>query len=143
MSDSDDIDALRARRREELLQQADGGTAQPAAGGADTATPTEPIHVESPDHLDRLAAEHRIVLADFYADWCGPCKMLEPTVAELAAKTEAAVAKVDVDAMPGLAQELGVRGVPSLFLYVDGEPVKRLVGVQDYGTLADLVEQFA
>jgi thioredoxin 1 len=93
--------------------------------------------------LTRLTAQQRIVLADFYADWCGPCQMLEPTVREIAQNTAAAVAKIDIDALPQLAQELRVQGVPSVFLYVDGEPVERMVGVQDYGTLEGLIEQYA
>jgi thioredoxin 1 len=140
MSETDDIDAIRERRRQELLQSSAGDGTDDRTGQR---APDEPVHVGSKAELEQLAATHRIVLADFYADWCGPCKMLEPTVREIAQKTEAAVAKVDVDALPGLAQELRVQGVPSLFLYVDGEPVKRLVGVQDYGTLSSLVEQYA
>ena len=139
MTETDDIEALRARRREQLLESAGGDGA--AASTPDA--PGEPVHVDTEADLEALVADHHVVLVDCYADWCGPCQMLEPTVAELAARTEAVVAKVDVDALPGVARDLGVRGVPSLFLYVDGEPVKRLVGVQDYGTLADLVEQYA
>ena len=143
MTEADDIDAIRARRLEQLRERSGGADAGGAAATDDGGSPSEPVHVHSPEELERFAAEHRLVLADFYADWCGPCQMLEPTVAELAATTEAAVAKVDVDALPGLAQQMGVQGVPSLFLSVEGEPVKRLVGVQDYGTLAGLVEQYA
>ena len=142
MSESDEIDAIRERKRQRLQQRAAGGAVreggEPAAG-----TPSEPVHVGSEAELTQLASEHEVVLADFYADWCGPCKMLEPTVRELAQETPAVVAKVDVDALPELAQEMRVQGVPSLFLFVDGEPVKRLVGVQDYGTLEALVEQYA
>jgi thioredoxin 1 len=140
MSESDDIDAIRERKRRELQQRADG---QSTSVASSPATPTEPVHVDSKAELTQLAADHQVVLADFYADWCGPCQMLEPTVREIAQNTPAAVAKVDVDALPGLAQEMRVQGVPSLFLYVDGEPVKRLVGVQDYGTLESLIEQYA
>lgn len=140
MSESDDIDAIRERKLQELQQRAAG---QPTRDQTPTAAPAEPVHVNSEAELAQLASDHQVVLADFYADWCGPCKMLEPTVREVAQNTAAAVAKVDVDALPQLAQELRVQGVPSLFLYVDGEPVKRLVGVQDYGTLESLIEQYA
>ncbi|MFC6732710.1 thioredoxin [Haladaptatus sp. GCM10025707] len=80
---------------------------------------------------------------DFYADWCGPCKMLEPTVKELAAEGKATVVKVDVDQHQTLAQSNGVQGIPTLLLYADGEQVKRLVGVQDKATLSSLIEQVA
>ena len=140
MSETDDIDAIRERRRRELLEGAGRGS---TGDTEPRASPSEPVHVDSKADLERLAGEHHIVLADFYADWCGPCKMLEPTVREIAQQTDAAVAKVDVDALPGLAQEMRVQGVPSLFLYVDGEPVERLVGVQDFGTLTSLIERHA
>ena len=142
MSESDDIDAIREKRLQELQQRA-GGAQGSQPTGATEPGPSEPVHVHSKAELTELAGRHKVVLADFYADWCGPCKMLEPTVREIAQNTPAAVAKVDVDALPQLAQEMRVQGVPSLFLYVDGEPVKRMVGVQDYGTLESLVEQYA
>lgn len=143
MSDSDDLDAIRAAKREALLESASGDRGRPTEReGADSA-PTEPVHVESRADLERLAADHRLVLVDFHADWCGPCQLLEPIVRELAAGTEAAVAKVDVDALPDLAREHRVQGVPTLVLLVDGEPAERLVGVRDYGTLEALVEQHA
>ena len=144
MSESDDIDAIRERKRAELLGQATG-----RASGTDESTesaepaPAEPIHVRSREHYEELTGKYDVVLADFYADWCGPCKMLEPIVAEIARETEAAVVKVDTDAHQDLAMDAGIRGVPTMFLYADGEPIKRMVGVQDAGTLRDLIEQYA
>ncbi|MFC7137204.1 thioredoxin family protein [Halobaculum litoreum] len=92
---------------------------------------TEPIHVESVEQFEEATSEG-IVLVDYYADWCGPCKMLEPTVEALAAEEEdLTVLKVDVDAFQGLAQDAGVRGIPALQFYANGEPAERLVGVQE------------
>jgi len=82
-------------------------------------------------------------LVDFYADWCGPCQMLEPVVESIAADTDATVAKVDVDANQGLAAEYGVRGVPTLVLFADGEPAERLVGMQDEARLRSAIEEYA
>lgn len=140
MSESDDIDAIRERKRAELLGQGSGE----ADGSTDPAeAPGEPIHVRSREHFEELTGSYDVVLADFYADWCGPCQMLEPIVAEIARETDAAVVKVDTDAHQDLAMDAGIRGVPTMFLYVDGEPIKRMVGVQDAGTLRDLIEQYA
>jgi len=101
----------------------------------------EPIHVDGSDDLDALVAEHDVVLADFYADWCGPCKALEPIVANIAADTETVVAKVDVDVNQELAAEYGVRGVPTMALFADGEMAERLVGLRDEDTLRRLISQ--
>jgi thioredoxin 1 len=142
MSESDELEEIRRQRREELERQlADAGTAD-AAEDAGTGAPTEPIHVEGPDHLADLTADHDVVLVDFYADWCGPCRMLEPIVESLAAETPAAVAKVDVDANGGLATQYGVRGVPMLLLFADGDVVEQLVGVKERSQLEGLIEQY-
>jgi len=110
---------------------------------AETGTaPNEPVHIDGQSDLDATVDENGVVLADFYADWCGPCKMLEPVVETIAAETDAAVAKVDVDANQPLAAEYGVRGVPTLVLFADGEPVERLVGVQDESRLRTTVESY-
>jgi thioredoxin 1 len=110
---------------------------------SEASAPTEPVHVDGESELDGLVAEHDVVLADFYADWCGPCKMLEPIVENLAADTGAAVAKVDVDANQQLAAEYGVRGVPTLVLFAGGEQVEEIVGVQGEDQLRSLVEQYS
>jgi len=100
----------------------------------------EPIHVEGRDHLQRLIDGNELVLVDFHADWCGPCKMLEPTVESIAAGTDAAVAKVDIDDHQEIAREFGVQGVPTLYLFAGGEASQRWVGVQDEGTLVEAIE---
>jgi len=102
-----------------------------------------PIHVESADHLTELLAEHEVVLVDFHAEWCGPCKMLEPTVEEIAAETDATVLKVDIDDLQAVAQDAGVRSVPTLAFYKNGEEAERAVGVQDKSDLVGIIEQLA
>jgi thioredoxin 1 len=72
------------------------------------------------------------VLVDFTAIWCGPCKMLEPVVAQLAQEWDGRVKvfKLDVDDNSNLAVQYGVMGVPTLILFVNGNPVQRLSGYQ-------------
>ncbi|SDK03125.1 thioredoxin [Halovenus aranensis] len=108
----------------------------------DAVAPEEPMHIDGEADLDETVADYDVVLADFYADWCGPCKMLEPIVETLAAETDAAVAKVDVDANQQLATAYGVRGVPTLVLFADGEQVEEIVGVQGEDELRSLVESY-
>ena len=146
MSDADDTDRLaeiRERKREQLLAEA--GEEPPdrsATTEADSSAPSEPIHVDGSDAFADHLATHDVALADFYADWCGPCKQLEPIVAELAAETDAAVLKVDIDAHQELAAEYGVRSVPTLAVFEAGDVVEQVVGVHGKDRLAGLVGRY-
>jgi thioredoxin 1 len=105
--------------------------------------PTEPVHVENDEHLQELVGQYDVTLVDFWAEWCGPCKMLEPTVEELAAESEAVVLKVDIDEHQDLARDEGIRSVPTLQFYQDGEQVERVIGVQDKSNLEAIIEQLS
>jgi thioredoxin 1 len=130
---SDKIDEIREQKRAEIKGE--------VAGEDGSEAPDEPIHVRSADHFEEVRNSHDVVLTDFHAEWCGPCKMLEPTVEELAAETEAAVAKVDVDDHQGLAQTHRVQGVPTMILFADGDVAERIVGVREKSDLRRLIEQ--
>lgn len=73
------------------------------------------------------------VLVDFWATWCMPCRMLSPTIEEIAEEADgrAYVGKVNVDEEPQLALQYGVRSIPTLIFFRDGKEVNRMVGVQD------------
>ena len=111
------------------------------ASDAGTAA-TEPLSVDGTAQLDDVVAQNDVVLADFYADWCGPCQMLEPVVETMAAETDAAVAKIDVDANQQLAAAYGVRGVPTLVLFAGGEQVEEVVGLTGEDELRALVQSY-
>lgn len=145
MSESidDERERIREQKKRELRERLENGGELREESTGTAETPSEPIHVDGQDHLSSIVSEHEVVLVDFHADWCGPCQMLEPTVEALAAESEAAVAKVDIDANQRLAQQHGVRGVPTLVLYADGEAVEQVSGVQDRATLEGLVERYA
>ena len=97
---------------------------------------------EASDPDDELVADHDVVLVDFYADWCGPCQMMEPAIEAVADAGEAVVAKVDVDRLQPVARQFNVQSVPTLLVYADGERVERLVGMQAQETLFGLVDQY-
>jgi len=131
-ADDDDLEAIRERKRRRL---------QEGEESSETEGHDDPVHVEGEAHLSELVETHETVLVDFYADWCGPCKALEPTIESIAADTDAVVAKIDIDAHQELAAASNVRGVPTLVLYADGEPVERLVGMQDEARLRSLIAE--
>ncbi|WP_135662310.1 thioredoxin [Halorhabdus rudnickae] len=134
MTDAEDIEAIKQRKKEQLMHQDEPEASQQQA-------PNEPIHVESTDEFDSIVDDHDVVFVDFYADWCGPCKMLEPIVEDLAAETDAAVAKVDVDAHQKLASRFQVRGVPTTVLFAGGEVAEQVVGVRDQSHYTSLIER--
>jgi thioredoxin 1 len=139
--DTTERDRIRERKIAELRERHDEG----GASAEDAATPSrdDPVHVDGAAEFDELVAGDGVVLVDFYADWCGPCKMLEPTVATLARETPATVAKVDVDTNQSLAARFGVRGVPTLVLFADGEQVEQVTGVRGEAELRSLIERYA
>jgi thioredoxin 1 len=139
MTGDSTIEDVRAEKMEELKNEREGA----AGADADQSVPSEPIHVNGVDELTRTTEEYDVVLVDFYADWCGPCQMLEPVVESIAESTDAAVAKVDVDANQQLAAQFGVQGVPTMVLFADGEPVEQMVGFEDEGTLRSLIDQYS
>jgi thioredoxin 1 len=134
---TDELEEIRRQKLAELRNRDEPGNGDEPS----PQSPSEPVPVHGTADLGDVVDEHDVVLADFYADWCGPCQMLEPVVETIAAETDATVAKVDIDANQQLAGEYGVRGVPTLLLFVDGAPVERLVGMQDEAQLRSLIEQ--
>ncbi len=74
-----------------------------------------------------------VVLVDFYADWCGPCRMLTPVLEQVAndVKGKASVVKIDIDQAQKVTEDLQITSVPTLILFKNGKEVKRIIGLRD------------
>ena len=81
-------------------------------------------------------------VVDFWAEWCGPCRMLTPIVKELSSEYEGrvVVGKVDVDSNPGISAKYGIRNIPTLLFFKDGQVVDKQVGVVPKGALVNKID---
>jgi len=95
-------------------------------------------HVSESSFASEVLESSQPVLVDFTAIWCGPCKLLDPVVRQLAQEWDGKVkvVKLDVDNNPNLAMNYQVMGVPTLMMFVDGSPVQRVTGYQPKDRLA-------
>ena len=96
-------------------------------------------HIKTSDFNEKVENYNGTVLVDFYADWCGPCKMLSPIVEEFAAEhPEIKVYKVNVDEENKLAIKFRVMSIPTLIVFKDGKVVKQSVGMISKAELTEL-----
>ena len=91
---------------------------------------THPVAITDSSFDEEVLKSDVPVLVDFWADWCGPCKMIAPIVAELAEEYDGQVkfAKMDVDANPSTPMQFGIRGIPTLLIFDGGSAVDQVVG---------------
>jgi len=88
--------------------------------------------IGSADFQEKVLSATEPVLVDFFATWCGPCRMMAPVIEEVAAEKQgsAKVYKLDIDESPEIAQQFGVMSVPTFIVFKNGEPAAKTIGAQ-------------
>ncbi len=102
----------------------------------------EPIEVTEQNWDSEVLNSDIPVLVDFWAEWCGPCKMIAPSVHDMAVEYAGAlkVGKLDVDGSPSVAMKYGVRSIPALIFFKNGEPADQIVGAVPKGALKKKID---
>ena len=103
---------------------------------------TEPFHVTDSNFEDTLK-NNKLVFVDFWANWCGPCRALAPTIVELAKEYSGKVliGKLDVDENPVTAEKFQVFSIPTMIVFKDGKEAERLVGLCPKNRIADTLQK--
>ena len=94
------------------------------------------------EELEQLVTSEKLVVVDYTATWCGPCKVVSPLIDQLATEysDRSTVVKVDIDENPDSAKKYGIRSIPAVLVFKDGEMVENLFGSQSYETYSNILE---
>jgi len=130
-----ELEALRKKRMEQLHRMLEKEQEK-------AAWPSSPVHVTDLN-FQQTISEYGVVLVDFWASWCSPCKMIAPILDQLAQefKGRAVVAKLDVDRNRKTADAFKVSGIPTLILFKDGRPIERVTGALPRNALKGLIQR--
>ena len=101
------------------------------------------VELTEQDFDEKVLNSDQPVLVDFWAEWCGPCHMVAPTIEEVAAKykDKVLVGKLNVDQHPGIAARYGIRSIPSLLLFKDGQVSNQLVGAVPKAQITEILDR--
>ena len=101
------------------------------------------VELTEQDFDEKVLSSDQPVLVDFWAEWCGPCHMIAPAIEEVAAeyKGKVMVGKLNVDQHPGIAARYGIRSIPSILLFKDGQVSDQIVGAVPKAQITDMIKR--
>ncbi len=123
MTFDEEVQKINEKKYEEMLKQQSG----PKAGGQ--AQHAEPVELTDAN-FSQVVKSHPVVVVDFWAPWCGPCRVVSPVLEQLASEMagQATFGKLNVDDNPATSQQFQIQGIPTIMVFKDGEPVDGIVG---------------
>jgi thioredoxin 1 len=131
MTEDEELDAIRKKKLEELMNNMNEDM------------PGAPVVVTDAD-FDETVKKYPVVIVDFWADWCGPCKMMEPILVELSQtyKGKVVFGKLNVDENPMTPTKFGIMAIPTLLVFQDGELVDQLQGAMPAQMLTPTIDRY-
>ena len=134
MSDESELEAIRQRKMAELQRM--------AADKAAIASITQPVHLTDANFAGEIA-KYPVILVDFWAPWCGPCRMVAPVIDQLAKEYAGRVVfgKLNVDESPRVAGTFGVQSIPTMMIFKAGKAVDVMVGAMPKGAIETKLKQ--
>lgn len=100
------------------------------------------LSINGESFKQEVLEQEGVVLVDFWAEWCGPCKMLVPILEELSGETSAKICKVNVDEEAELASEFGIRSIPTMIIFKNGEKIDQIVGLRQKAELLEKLNSY-
>ncbi len=123
MTFDDEVQKINEKKFEEMLRQ----RTQP--GGVQASADGKPVEMTD-SNFHEVVGSHPVVVVDFWAPWCGPCRTVSPVLEQLASEMagQATFGKLNVDDNPATSQKFGIQGIPTIMVFKDGQPVDGIVG---------------
>ncbi len=138
--DDSELERIKARKMRELLSQ---GGRNPSEVSSVRDYPTQPVELSDAE-FDQFVSRYPLVVVDFWAEWCAPCRFMAPVIRELASEMAGKVVfgKLNVDYNPVTATRFGIMSIPTFIVFKDGKPVDAIVGAMPKQKFKNMIMQY-